>query len=93
MSGSGNSLNKDNIYIAKTSPPRVHKAYFDQFESDFTTFLKSRSEELKLGGRMVLALKSDDKRYHNIWEAFGEAICDLVSEVITLLFLYLSYNF
>ncbi|KAJ4715455.1 Methyltransferase-like protein [Melia azedarach] len=80
VSGSGNSLNKDNIYIAKTSPPRVHKAYFDQFESDFTTFLKSRSEELKLGGRMVLALKSDDKRYHNIWEAFGEAICDLVSE-------------
>ncbi|KAJ4715454.1 Methyltransferase-like protein [Melia azedarach] len=80
VSESGISLNKENIYIAKTSPPSVHKAYFDQFEDDFTTFLKSRSEELKLGGRMVLALKSDDKRYHNTWDVFVKAINDLVLE-------------
>ncbi|KAJ4715452.1 Methyltransferase-like protein [Melia azedarach] len=80
VSESGISLNKENIYIAKTCPHSVRKAYFDQFDSDFTTFLKSRSEELKLGGRMVLALKSDDNRYHNIWEVFGEAINDLVLE-------------
>ncbi|KAL7120793.1 hypothetical protein ACP275_02G144400 [Erythranthe tilingii] len=46
--------NKENICIATTSPPQVFEAYSNQFERDFTTFLKSRGEEIRGGGRMVL---------------------------------------
>ncbi|KAL7158301.1 hypothetical protein ABFS83_02G133200 [Erythranthe nasuta] len=46
--------NKENICIATTSPPQVFEAYSNQFERDFTTFLKLRGEELRGGGRMVL---------------------------------------
>nr|DAD34736.1 TPA_asm: hypothetical protein HUJ06_005376 [Nelumbo nucifera] len=66
--------NKGNIYMAKTSPSSIFKAYFEQFERDFSTFLVSRSEELVPGGRMILTLlgrKSEDpysKEYCYIWE-------------------------
>ncbi|XP_050205158.1 7-methylxanthosine synthase 1-like [Mercurialis annua] len=51
---SGISLNKGNIWISETSPPAIHKAYSDQFERDFTLFLRSRSEEIISGGHMVI---------------------------------------
>ncbi|KAA8547402.1 hypothetical protein F0562_003734 [Nyssa sinensis] len=38
--------NKGNIYMASTSPPSVLKAYYEQFQRDFSVFLKCRSEEL-----------------------------------------------
>ncbi|KAH9793737.1 Jasmonate O-methyltransferase [Citrus sinensis] len=38
----------------------IHRAYFDQFKSDFSAFLKFRSEELKCGGRMILTLLYND---------------------------------
>nr|GMD75924.1 salicylate carboxymethyltransferase-like [Ipomoea batatas]GMD75926.1 salicylate carboxymethyltransferase-like [Ipomoea batatas] len=50
----GSEENKDNICITASTPPIVIKAYYEQFESDFSIFLKSRSEELVTGGRMVL---------------------------------------
>ncbi|XP_062080022.1 probable caffeine synthase MTL3 [Humulus lupulus] len=40
--------NKGNIYISKTSPPLVFKAYLDQFHKDFTNFLRWRSEEIEV---------------------------------------------
>nr|GMD85495.1 salicylate carboxymethyltransferase-like [Ipomoea batatas] len=55
--------NKGNIYMSASSPPSVIKAYYKQFESDFSTFLKCRSEELVKGGMMVLTTmgrKSED---------------------------------
>ncbi|XVE82579.1 hypothetical protein DITRI_Ditri16bG0017000 [Diplodiscus trichospermus] len=48
----GKSINKGNVYISETSPPRVSQAYMSQFQEDFSFFLKSRSEELVTGGRM-----------------------------------------
>ncbi|CAM8955419.1 unnamed protein product [Rhodiola kirilowii] len=51
----GNPLNKCKIYISKTSPASVLKAYLAQFQADFTTFLESRAEELVPGGCMVLS--------------------------------------
>ncbi|KAK1386990.1 SABATH methyltransferase 22 [Heracleum sosnowskyi] len=48
--------NRGNIYIAKASPLGVYEAYFNQFKSDFTTFLRMRSEEIIPNGRMVLTL-------------------------------------
>ncbi|KAM7469806.1 hypothetical protein LguiA_007989 [Lonicera macranthoides] len=46
--------NKRNISIAKTSPPNVFKAYLKQFQKDFSTFLRFRSEEIVPNGRMGL---------------------------------------
>ncbi|KAK3194008.1 hypothetical protein Dsin_025318 [Dipteronia sinensis] len=76
----GVSLNKENIYMTKTSPPSVHKAYLDQFESDFTAFLRSRRNELQVGGRMVLTFVTDDTYHPCIYVLLGLAINDLVSQ-------------
>ncbi|KAG7969730.1 hypothetical protein I3843_07G046200 [Carya illinoinensis] len=48
--------NKGNIYMARTSPPSVPRAFFFTLQQDFSMFLKCRAEELVLSGRMVLTL-------------------------------------
>lgn len=48
--------NKGNIYVSRTSPTTVVKAYYEQYERDFVTFLKYRSKELVKGGRMILTM-------------------------------------
>lgn len=76
-------INKGNICVAKTSPPAVFKAYNQQFNRDFSMFLKSRAEELVPGGRMVLttmaSFRSDDPL--TIWEFVGLKLNDMVLEV------------
>uniref|UniRef100_A0A5B7B8V2 Putative Salicylate O-methyltransferase n=1 Tax=Davidia involucrata TaxID=16924 RepID=A0A5B7B8V2_DAVIN len=80
--------NKGNIYMASTSPPSVLKAYYEQFQRDFSVFLKCRSEELVAGGRMVLTIlgrKSEDpssKECCYIWELLAMALNEMVSEGI-----------
>ncbi|KAJ4838301.1 hypothetical protein Tsubulata_040410 [Turnera subulata] len=86
VSESGVPLNKGNICLAKTSPPSVHKAYEDQFEKDFTSFLISRSLEMVSGGRMVLTFMG--RSAHNpackygseIWQVVGDALREMVDE-------------
>ncbi|XP_031250132.1 probable caffeine synthase 4 [Pistacia vera] len=80
VSESGIPMNKQNFYIGKTSPSNVRKAYLDQFEKDFTLFLKLRSEELKSGGRMVLTVMGDDKHNPHVWDLLGDVANDMVSE-------------
>ena len=49
--------------MASTSPWNVLKAYYEQFQRDFSLFLKCRAEEVVEGGRMVLTFlgrRSDD---------------------------------
>ncbi|XP_011036357.1 PREDICTED: benzoate carboxyl methyltransferase-like [Populus euphratica] len=50
----GISNNKGNIYMAKASSPNVFKAYLEQFQKDFSLFLRLRSEEIIQGGRVVV---------------------------------------
>ncbi|KAL4388609.1 hypothetical protein GQ457_09G025240 [Hibiscus cannabinus] len=38
--------NKGNVYMARSSPPNVFKAYADQFQRDLTKFLSLRSKEI-----------------------------------------------
>lgn len=83
----GESINKGNIYISESSPPAVSCAYFKQFQEDFSLFLRSRSEELVLGGRMVLIflgrLGPDhvDRGNSFFWELLSRSIAFLVSQV------------
>ncbi|KAF9669643.1 hypothetical protein SADUNF_Sadunf14G0128600 [Salix dunnii] len=77
-------LNKGNIYLTKTSPPGVHKAYLNQFEKDFTAFLRSRSEEMVPGGCMMLTIcgrdeNNDSSGNHSssIWDVFGIMLNDM----------------
>ncbi|XP_054811210.1 S-adenosyl-L-methionine:benzoic acid/salicylic acid carboxyl methyltransferase 2-like [Prosopis cineraria] len=80
--------NKGNIYNASTSPLDVQKAYCDQFQRDFSLFLKCRAQELVEGGRMVLTLvgrscsdpSSHESNYS--WELLAMALKDMVSEGI-----------
>ncbi|KAL3583529.1 hypothetical protein D5086_014590 [Populus alba] len=52
----GKPINKGSVHISESSPPLVSQAYYAQFQEDFSLFLRSRSEELANGGRMVLIM-------------------------------------
>lgn len=58
--------NKENIHMANSSPQSVYEAYLTQFEKDFTTFLRMRSEEIIPNGRMVLTLPGRSSEDHTI---------------------------
>ena len=76
--------------MASTSPKSVLKAYYEQFQSDFSVFLECRAKELVVGGRMVLTIlgrKSEDPRSKEccyIWELLALALNEMVSEVLYL---------
>ncbi|KAK9283861.1 hypothetical protein L1049_012115 [Liquidambar formosana] len=82
----GLPLNKGKIYISKTSPPEVRKAYLAQFQEDFNLFLSCRSEEMVPNGRAVLILHGrkfadpSSKEGCYTWEIIAEAISHLVSQ-------------
>ncbi|CAI9114895.1 OLC1v1015712C1 [Oldenlandia corymbosa var. corymbosa] len=59
MTDSGLSLNKGNVHIGETSPLTVRDAYWEQFKSDFTTFLRMRAIEMAPQGRMFFTLCTD----------------------------------
>ncbi|XP_050204502.1 probable caffeine synthase MTL3 [Mercurialis annua] len=83
---SGIAMNKGNICVAKTSPESVLKAYLDQFEMDFTTFLKLRSEEIVSRGRMILTItaKNNDNPHckygSEFWPLIGTTLSDMAEE-------------
>ncbi|KAL5122644.1 Salicylate carboxymethyltransferase [Glycine soja] len=80
--------NKGNVYIGSTSPKNVVRAYYEQFQRDFSLFLKCRAEELVEGGRMVLTFlgrRSDDPSSKDgcyIWELLATALSDMVLQVL-----------
>nr|UMB49616.1 salicylic acid methyltransferase [Passiflora edulis] len=82
----GLEANKGNIYMNKTSPPSVLRAYYEQFQRDFSLFLRCRSKELVTGGRMVLTLlgrRSEDpasKECCHFWEILAAALKEMVLE-------------
>ncbi|OMO56926.1 SAM dependent carboxyl methyltransferase [Corchorus capsularis] len=82
----GKSKNKGNVYISGSSPPSVSEAYWNQFQEDFSLFLKSRSEELVTGGRMVLIILGRigqdhvDRGNSFFWEILSRSLAISVSQ-------------
>ncbi|RRT54910.1 hypothetical protein B296_00031239 [Ensete ventricosum] len=82
----GRPINKGNLYISNTSPPAVTLAYFEQFQKEFSIFLKSRSAELHLGGRMVVAMLGrttddhSDKSTRVLWEVLDQSFAIMISQ-------------
>ncbi|XP_059281438.1 probable methyltransferase TCM_000336 [Lycium ferocissimum] len=82
----GKSMNKGNIYISEKSPPLVSKAYFEQFQEDFSLFLCSRSEELVSGGKMVLILLGREGLHHAdrgnafFWNILSMSLTNLINK-------------
>ncbi|KAL7104003.1 hypothetical protein ACP275_08G216700 [Erythranthe tilingii] len=83
----GLEKNKENIYMASKSPVQVINAYYEQFQIDFSTFLRCRSVEVVSGGRMVLTIlgrKTEDavstKKYCYIWDLMALSLQHMVSE-------------
>ncbi|KFK44098.1 hypothetical protein AALP_AA1G215600 [Arabis alpina] len=80
--------NKGKIYLSKTSPKSAQKAYALQFQTDFSVFLRSRSEELVPGGRMVLSFlgrsmpdpTTEESCYQ--WELLAQALMSMANEGI-----------
>ncbi|KAL6995712.1 jasmonate O-methyltransferase [Sarracenia purpurea var. burkii] len=81
-------INKGKVYISTTSPICVRNAYYLQFQKDFSLFLKSRSEEIVPGGRMVLSLmgrtSKDPSTLESIFvpELLAQALMSMASEGI-----------
>ncbi|XP_010255185.1 PREDICTED: salicylate carboxymethyltransferase-like [Nelumbo nucifera] len=85
-SETGVALNKGNIYIVESSPPNVLNAYKEQFQRDFSLFLKLRSQEMVPGGRMVLTVMGRtcidpwNKENCTTWELLSMSLSDMVLE-------------
>nr|GMD87475.1 salicylate carboxymethyltransferase-like [Ipomoea batatas] len=74
--------NKGNIWMATTSPRNVIKAYYTQFNTNFSIFLKCRLEELVKGGKMVLTImgrKNDNPAFHPM-DLLAMTLNDLAAE-------------
>ncbi|XP_075674765.1 S-adenosyl-L-methionine:benzoic acid/salicylic acid carboxyl methyltransferase 3-like [Castanea sativa] len=84
LEGLGN--NKGNIYMACTSPPNVLRAYYEQYQRDFSMFVKCCAEELVAGGGMVLNFlgrRSENPSHREccyFWELLAMALNDMVFE-------------
>ncbi|KAM6581547.1 hypothetical protein CsatA_005321 [Cannabis sativa] len=81
----GEARNKGNIYIWKTSSAVVFKSYLDQFQIDFTNFLRYRSEEMVSGGIMILTFIGSIDQSNSpksIYEILGRTLNDMVKENI-----------
>lgn len=90
MSEKGEALNKKSIFISKTSPREVLKAYLDEFQQGFTLFLECRSHEIVSGGAMVLTLTGRLQYPKIIFEVLGNALYDMVLEVLLNIFKLLT---
>ncbi|KAG2262534.1 hypothetical protein Bca52824_069613 [Brassica carinata] len=79
--------NKMSVYITSSSSLSEYKAYLNQVQKDFTTFLRMRSEEMVSSGRMVITLFGrntiDDPLYRDCCHhltLLSDSLRDLVFE-------------
>ncbi|CAN1835544.1 Probable jasmonic acid carboxyl methyltransferase 2 [Linum perenne] len=85
--GCGAVVNKGRLYISKSSPNQVMEAYTRQFQDDFSLFLRSRAEELVIGGHLVMSFMgrtSSDPTLevgcHYQWELLAYALISMIDD-------------
>ncbi|CAN6170415.1 unnamed protein product [Urochloa humidicola] len=76
-----------NIYITKTTSPALVKLFQQQFQMDFSLFLRLRYEELVFGGHIILTFigrKHDDvfigESNHHLYGLLAQSLQSLVDE-------------
>ncbi|KAF8641717.1 hypothetical protein HU200_067740 [Digitaria exilis] len=77
---------KGDIYITKTTSPSIVKLFQQQFEKDFSLFLKLRYEELVFGGQIILTFIG--RKYEDVFSGesnhlhglLGQSLQSLVDE-------------
>ncbi|KAL4185725.1 hypothetical protein AMTRI_Chr10g232120 [Amborella trichopoda] len=80
------ALKKGNVYISEASPPSAAQSYRQQFQKDFSSFLRFRFQEVVRGGCMVLiffgrsSTPEGDEEFHFLWTVLSQAIRNLVSQ-------------
>ncbi|CAH2064436.1 unnamed protein product [Thlaspi arvense] len=78
--------NKKDIYLRGPCLPNVYKSYLNQFQNDFSLFLRMRSEEIVTNGGMVLMFLGREASDPLSKDCFGnmsllsDSLNDLVSE-------------
>ncbi|KAG0489351.1 hypothetical protein HPP92_008162 [Vanilla planifolia] len=78
---------ESNIYITEESSPNSWKVYLEQYERDFSRFLKLRSKELFFGGRMILTSLGRGNpptcgENTHLWRLLSDALRDMAFEGI-----------
>lgn len=68
----------------------MFEAYFEQFRTDFMLFLRSRSQEIVDGGRLVLVLTRSSDHHCPHWDWLTKSLLDLVHEVLLYIGAYHS---
>ncbi|KAI9113533.1 hypothetical protein K1719_015460 [Acacia pycnantha] len=82
----GRPVNRGSVYITERSPEVAVEAYYKQFQEDFSLFLRSRSDEVVVGGRMVLIFlgrrgpQHVDRGNSFFWEILTRSFATLVSK-------------
>ncbi|GLJ12057.1 hypothetical protein SUGI_0183050 [Cryptomeria japonica] len=81
------SWNGGRVFISKDGPVEVGEAYLRQFQKDFHSFLRARSEEVVAGGCMFLSLlgrpdECEDPRdqgpFATVWDILHASFNDMV---------------
>ncbi|KAK8661909.1 hypothetical protein V6N13_091497 [Hibiscus sabdariffa] len=71
-----------NIFMARSSPPNVFKAYADQFQKDLTKFLSLRSKEIIPQGRMVLTFMARKNQNPSNEDYAGELVAQSLLDLV-----------
>ncbi|ESQ45430.1 hypothetical protein EUTSA_v10010465mg [Eutrema salsugineum] len=78
--------NKKNVYPGSPCLANLYKSYLNQFQKDFSLFLRMRSEEIVSNGRMILTFLGREasdplsKDCFGNWSLISDSLFDLVSE-------------
>ena len=69
---------KGDIYITKTMSPSVVKLFQQQFQNDFSLFLKLRFEELVFGGQIILTFIG--RKYEDVFSGESNHLYGLLAQ-------------
>ncbi|KAF8723607.1 hypothetical protein HU200_021564 [Digitaria exilis] len=69
---------KGDIYITKTTSPSIVKLFQQQFQKDFSLFLKLRYEELVFGGQIILTFIG--RKYEDVFSGESNHLYGLLAQ-------------